>query len=113
MIEKYKIEGILTQISATQNSDGAAVGLLHEESGLGLKRKLRKIQAELLDAYRTLQTDITEVKKIEDPDVKRSEMERLMCETIDLKTEKALLAEIEKIESRFPYDFSLIELISQ
>lgn len=112
MIEKYKIEGILTQISATQNSDGTAVGLLHENSGLGLKRKLRKIQVELLEAYRGLQADIDEVKKIEDPGNRKNEMERLMAETVDMKAEKAMLSEIEKIESKFPYDFSLIELIA-
>lgn len=116
MVRKEQIELILVQIEGVQTANGIStpVGLLTEESGLGLKRKLRKIQDELIKQYTQYRTDQEEVNnKIEDPDKRIEETKLLAAETFELTSEKAMLSEIEKIQSKFPYNFELIELIAQ
>ncbi len=110
MIKKNQLEGILIQIEGKQGDK--SIGLLNEETGLGLKRKLRKIQKELIEYWREYKVDIEEVEKIEDPEKKKVEIERLLSETVELKSEKAMMSEIEKISSSFSYDFEYIELIA-
>lgn len=111
MIKKYQLESILIQIEGRQ--DDKNIGLLTEESGLGLKRKLRKIQKELIEYWQEYKNDIAEVEKIEDADKKKEEVEKLLSEVVELKSEKAMMSEIEKINSSFPYNFELLELIAQ
>lgn len=120
MIKNIQINALLIQIEGnitTKNQDGTSsvieIGLLHEESGLGLKRKLRKIQKELFEHFNQFKSDLAEVEKIEDADNKKEENEKLLNETFELKSEKAMMAEIEKISSSFPYDFELLELIAE
>lgn len=120
MIKKSQLNLLLIQIEGTVTTtepDGTKkdthIGLMNEETNLGLKRKLRKIQKELLDHFNQLKADVEEVNKIEDAEKKKEELERLINETVELKSEKALMSEIEKINSAFAYDFELIELISQ
>lgn len=111
MIKKNQIEAILIQIQGDQS--GKPVGLLTEETGLGLKRKLRKIQKELIDHWLEYKKDISEVEDITDEDKKKVEIERLLSESVELKSDKAMMSEIEKINSSFPYDFELLELIAE
>lgn len=111
MIKKNQIEAILIQIQGYQS--GKPVGLLTEETGLGLKRKLRKIQKELIEYWTEYKKDISEVEAITDEDKKKVEIERLLSESVELKSDKAMMSEIEKINSSFPYDFELLELIAE
>lgn len=120
MIKKSQLNALLIQIEghiSVKKDDGSLemkpIGLLNEDSGLGLKRKLRKIQKELMEHYTQLSSDNAEVGKIEDVEKKKAEQERLLNEAVELKSEKALMSDIEKINSSFPYDFELIELIAQ
>lgn len=120
MIKKYQLNALLVQIQGSTKTtlpDATVVvkeiGLLSEESGLGLKRKLRKIQKELLEYWEQFKSDAEEVQKIEDEEKRKVEAERLMNETVELKAEKAMMSEIEKITSSFAYDFELIELIAE
>lgn len=120
MIKKYQLNALLVQIQGSTKTtlpDATVVvkeiGLLSEESGLGLKRKLRKIQKELLEYWEQFKSDADEVNKIKDEENKKVEVERLMNETVELKAEKAMMSEIEKITSSFAYDFELIELIAE
>lgn len=120
MIKKSQLNLLLIQIDgtiSTKEADGSTslkpIGLINEEANLGLKRKLRKIQKELLDHFNQLKADVEEVNKIEDAEKKKEELERLINETVELKSEKALMSEIEKINSAFAYDFELIELIAE
>lgn len=111
MIKKFQLESILIQIEGVQ--DSKPIGLLTEESGLGLKRKLRKIQKELIEYWEEYKKDIAEVEAIADEEKKKVEVERLLSESVELKSEKAMMSEIEKINSSFPYNFELLELIAQ
>lgn len=120
MIKNSQINALLIQIDGTlsvKNEDGTTttkgIGLLNEECGLGLKRKLRKIQKELFEHFAQFKTDLTEVEKIEDADKKKEETEKLLSESFELKAEKVMMSEIEKINSSFPYDFELLELIAE
>lgn len=120
MIKKSQLHAVLVQIQGSTKTtlpDGTEhvkdIGLLSEESGLGLKRKLRKIQKELAEYWNQFNIDAGEVDKIEDKEKKKVETERLLNETVELKSEKALMSEIEKINSSFPYDFELLELIAE
>lgn len=120
MIQKSKINDILIQIDGQlriTKPDGAVevkpIGLLNEDSGLGLKRKLRKIQKELLEHQVQFTNDKSEVDKIEDEEKKKVETEKLLNETVSLKSEKAMMSDIEKISSSFPYNFELLELIAE
>ena len=109
-MRKGLFEQVLIQIEGSK--DGKEVGLMHEETGLALKRRLRKIQAELYAEYNQFQKDITEVGQIENEDERKQELDKLINEDYELKAEKASLLEIEKINSSFPYNFELIELIA-
>lgn len=120
MIKKSQLNALLVQIqgnTTTKLPDGSVevkeIGLLSEESGLGLKRKLRKIQKELMEYWEQFKSDAAEVDKIEDVEKKKVEAERLLNETVELKADKAMMSEIEKITSSFAYDFDLIELIAE
>lgn len=97
----------------TLNGVTVQIGLMNETTGLGLKRKLRKIQRELLEERKQLQEDHAEAEKIEDEEERAKEIERLLSETFELKAEPAMMSEIEKIESNFNYDWDLIELIAK
>lgn len=115
-IKKYQIEPVLIQIEGQiPIGDGKvkAVGLLNEDAGLGLKRKLRKIQKELFEYLAEFRNDMAEVDKIEDKENNKSEREKLINEEVVLKSEKVMIIEIEKITSEYPYDFDLIELIAE
>jgi hypothetical protein len=114
MIEKVNIESMLIQISGqmTINGETVKIGLMNENAGLGLKRKLRKIQKELIDELQQFRMDLDEVEKIEDVEEKTKEKNRLMSETFALKSEPVMMSEIEKIESDFNYNWELLELIA-
>lgn len=115
MIKKCQLNSLLIQIQGTVQSPSGVkeIGLLTEDSGLGLKRKLRKIQKELFEHLEQFKKDADEVNKIEDEGKRTAEAERLMNETVELKAEKAMMSEIEKINSSFAYDFDLIDLIAE
>lgn len=119
MIKKSELEAVLIQIEGhtIKEINGQKiiipVGLLNEECGLGLKRRLRKIEKELMEHLNEYKQDILEVEKIEDQEKKKEERDKLFSETVELKAEKVLMSEIEKINSSFPYDFDLIEHFAQ
>lgn len=115
MIEKQNIEAILIQLSGNLTINGVtkAIGLMNEVTGLGLKRKLRKIQRELSEEWKEYQSDMVEINKIEDEEEKGKELDRLRKETFELKSESAMMSEIEKVISDFNYDWDLLELIAK
>lgn len=115
MIQKIKIESILIQLSGQMTVNGTVktIGLMNETTGLGLKRRLRKIQKELGEEWQQYIIDLQEIDKIEDAEEKKKETDRLLSETFELHCELAMMSEIEKIESDFNYDWDLIELIAK
>jgi len=113
-IQKKFIVPILLMLQSFDQKTGASIsGLLNEEMGLGVKRKLHKIRKELLTHQAELQEDAKEIDAIEDEEKKKEEADKLMSETVKLTAEPAMLSEIEKISSKTPYDFDLIEMIAQ
>lgn len=108
------IEQILINIQGNMVVDGktTAIGLLNESTTLRLKRQLRKIQSELLVELSQYKKDFDEVNLIEDPDKKEEQLKQLFEELYTLKADKANMQDIEKIESSFPYNFELLELIA-
>ena len=102
---KY-LEAIALTIQAFQIKDEQAFpvsGLLHEEISLGLKRKLQKIRTEVLAKLEELEKDKKEVgENVE-------EMKVLMEEEVEINQEYASLEMIENINTKFNYDFEVIE----
>lgn len=115
MILNSEVYGLLGQLDGWTMVDDKKIpnGLLNENTGLGLKRRLRKIQKELIEKFQELQKDNEEIEKIEDKDKKEAELKTLLEEGFELKAEKVLMSEIEKISSEFNYNFDLLDKISQ
>lgn len=109
-LKKIELYSSLLQLNATK-SDGEQVGLLNENISLGLKRKLQKITNEIAGFYEEYIKDRKEVetKCKDDAEKLKAELEILNNEVVELTSEKASLAMIEEIKSKYNYDFSLIE----
>jgi hypothetical protein len=108
-IQKKHVQSILLTISAYDPATQKPVsGLLFENIGLGLKRKLQKIHKELIIHHNELIEDLKEAKEKGEEEVKV-----LLEESIKLTSDKALLSEIEKIHSDKNYDFELLEMIAE
>lgn len=118
-IKKQFINAILLIISTYNGTTGTPLsGLLFEDLGLGLKRKLQKIHKELLAASTELTVDIAEInKKFEgkegEENASEAEFKILFDEEITLSDEPVMISEIEKIKTTNNYDFDLIEMIAQ
>jgi len=139
-IKKRNITDILLTIlwfSADKSgNETPGGGLLTEDTGLGLKRKLQKIRKDLLSEQDQLKKDKGEVSKSftdkmfvanegetlnEEQQAlnaglvsqMESEMNILLNEEIAINAEYASLSEIEKIQTKASYDFELIEMIAQ
>lgn len=121
MIKKYQIELILLQLQTVdREQEKVLYGLLYEDLSLGVKRKLQKIFKELIGHHTELQKDLADIEveykdkdTLEDRVKKSADIKELKEEEIELKAEPALLSEIEKVSSKFNYDFDLIELITK
>lgn len=114
-IKKKFIKPILLMLlSFDAKTQQPVTGILIEEMGLGLKRKVQKIRNELLKHSEELEADGNEIsEKLKDkPDEIQKEFEELLNEEITLTSEPALISEIEKIQTKCNYDFELIEMIA-
>jgi hypothetical protein len=113
-IKKSHIRAILlTLLSFNEKTGQPYSGLLLENLGLGVKRKLQKIRNELLAHEAELKADESEIVKIEDEEQRNKEAEELYNEEITLLSEPAMISEIEKIQTDKNYDFELIEMIAK
>lgn len=113
---KKQIEPLLMNLLVFNADTGVAIGgLLMEKLPLGVKRKLNKLREELVSHHEQLKQDAEEVKATYEGDgVKiQKELEILFNETVEIKGERALMSEIEKIETEKMYDFVLLEFITQ
>lgn len=112
-IKKQHINELLLTLSSYDPKNGLPLGgLLFEELGLGIKRKLQKIRKELLIHGEDLNIDLKAVQESESTD-KEQEIKELMEEEVTLTADFAMISEIEKLETKNNYDFDLIELIAK
>lgn len=113
-LKNKEIESALIQIAGFNDKGQMVSGLLTENISLGLKRRLQKIHADLVEHYKTLQTDSETLKKeCEDAVKLAKEMEDLNNEEVKIDREFVSLEMIEAIQTTQNYDFELIEKIAQ
>lgn len=108
-MRKDKIYSALITISAIDSKNGSPVsGLLHENIPLGAKRKLQKIQKELIGFFEEYKEHFIEAEKA-GPD----EVAALNSEEVTIMSEPVSLSMIENIQTDKNYDFDIIELIAK
>lgn len=115
-IKKLYINDILLQIHTfNAESQKPVSGLLEENIGMGLRRKLQKIRKELLTASAELQEQINELKdRFKDDHEQLNKEWLVLCEEeVTLNAEYAMISEIDKIESKTNYNSDLIEMIAR
>lgn len=115
-IKKRYINDILLQIHTFEIETGKPIsGLLTENIGMGLRRKLQKIRKELLAANQEVIEQVNELKeRFKDDEPKLlEEFTTLSEEEVTLNADYAMLSEIDKIESATNYNSELIEMIAR
>lgn len=111
-LKNYEIEQALVQIIAySPKTNQPAAGLLTETLTLGVKRKLQKLHAKLIDKYKEYGEDIKEIEKEcgEDMERRSKEIQQLLNEEVTIDAEMVDLKAIELINTSQNYDFTIIE----
>jgi len=110
-IKKRHIVPILLILSTYDEATQKPVsGLLFENIGMGLRRKLQKISKWLQGEYKEFQQEYKDAEKAENHE---DEIKILLDEVVKSDLDYAMLSEIEKIDTKVNYDFELIEMIAK
>lgn len=108
-MRKDKIFSCLLHISSFDTKTDLPIsGLLFENITLGTKRKLQKIQKELMGFYAEYQEHLKEATE-KGPE----EVAILNAEEVTLTSETVSMAMIEAIQTDKNYDFDIIELFAK
>lgn len=112
-IKKSQVVPLLSNI-AMYSKDGQMIsGLLKEKITLGTKRRLQKIQKQLISEYEQLKKDVEQIKSECKSEDQEKEIQELMNEEINLNCEKISFSQIENLETESCYDFDLLEKICE
>jgi hypothetical protein len=113
-IKNRDIEPILLTLAAYDSKTQQPVsGLLFEDISLGLKRRLQKLSKDLVkqhDEFIAFKAEIDEKFKNDKGSAEyQKEIDEFLSEEVEINQEPVSLEMIEKIQSKFNYDFEIIE----
>ena len=115
-LKKSEIEKVLIQIIAfDQKTQKPVSGLLTENTTLGMKRRLQKIHAQLLDKYKEYGEDIKKVESDcgDDMDRRASEIEVLNEEYINIDCQPIDQKQLDSIVTDTNYNFEILDKICE